>query len=52
MPARVIMTVLLSTARVIKVSALYLSLPFLFPSTVTRELTTALVYPRGIIHPR
>lgn len=41
--------VLLSTARVIKVSALYFSLPFLFPSTVTLELTTIFEYLRNII---
>lgn len=43
------MAVLLSTARVIKVSALYLFLPFLFPSSVTRELTTVSEYLRNII---
>ena len=45
----VIMAVLLSTARVIKVSALYLFLPFLFSSSVTRELTTVFEYLRNII---
>jgi len=45
----VIMAVLLSIARIIKVSALYLFLPFLFPSSVTREFITVFEYLRNII---
>lgn len=45
----VIMEVLLSSVRVVKISALYLSLPFLFSSTVTHDLTTVFVYLRNII---